>query len=221
MNRKLKLLFSIPKTIWFNFRYLPFSQAIRLPICISYDSYINIQGKVILDSINIKTAMIRIGFHWVPICEKNASTQIIIKSQGKLLFKGDAHIGIGTKIHIDKDAELILGNNFAVSSCSQINCFYRIIFGNDIQFSWDCLVMDSDTHNIFDEQKKIINSPKEIIFHNKIWIGCRCIILKGSTIPSNTIIGAGSLVSGNKFHPNGIICGNPAKNIKKIHSWEL
>lgn len=221
MNKILKLLFSIPKTIFFNFKHLPFNQAIKLPIFISYDSYIDIQGKVVLDAIKIQTAMIRIGFHWVPICDQKASTQIIIKSQGKLFFKGEAHLGVGTKIYIDKYAELSLGNNFAISSCTQINCFYKITFGNDIQFSWECLVMDSDTHNIFDENKNITNCPKEIIFHDKIWIGCKCIILKGSIIPSNTIIGAGSLISGTKFNSNSIICGNPAKSIKSIYTWEL
>lgn len=221
MNKSLKILLSIPKTIWFNIRYLPFSQAIKLPIWISYDSYINIKGKVILESIKLKTAMIRIGFHWVPICERKASTQIVIKSQGMLLFKGEAHIGVGSKIHIDKYAKLILGDNFSISSCSQINCFYKIIFGDNIQFSWECLVMDSDTHDIFDEHEKRINPPKEIIFQNKIWIGCRSIILKGSILPSNTIIGAGSIVTGNKFAPNYIICGIPAKNIKRINRWEL
>ena len=40
------------------------------------------------------------------------------------------------------------------------------------------------------------------------------IILKGSVIEDNSIVGAGSIVSG-KFKSNSIICGNPAKKIKE------
>ena len=163
--------------------------------------------------------MIRIGFHNVPICDPNDKTILDIK--GKLVFQGTAHIGNGTKIHVAKDAELVLGDNFAVSASSQINCYRKIVFGKDIQFSWDCLTMDSDTHNIYNEQGVKINESREIVFGNKIWIGCRTTILKGSVIPSNCVIGACSLVSGKNYENNSIIVGNPAKSIKKIKKWEL
>ena len=39
------------------------------------------------------------------------------------------------------------------------------------------------------------------------------IILKGTIIGHNSIVGAGSVVSG-KFKSNSIICGNPAEKIK-------
>ena len=81
--------------------------------------------------------------------------------------------------------------------------------------------MDSDNHKIFDENGNIINKPREIVFGDKVWIGCRTTILKGSVIPSNCVIGACSLVSGKKFENDSIIVGNPAKSIKKISKWEL
>lgn len=81
--------------------------------------------------------------------------------------------------------------------------------------------MDSDTHNIYGENGDIINEPREIIFGDKIWIGCRATILKGSVIPNNCVIGACSLVSGKHFKQNSIIAGNPAKSIKTISKWKL
>lgn len=216
------ILFSIPKTVFFNFRYLPFKQAVKLPIWITYNSKIKIGGgKNIRIKGTVRTAMIRIGFHKVPICNPVDKTILDIARGGLLSFEGAAHIGNGTKIRIANNAELVLGDNFAVSASSQINCYKKICFGRDIQFSWDCLCMDSDTHIIYGERKEQINEPREIIFGNKVWIGCRTIILKGAVIPGNCVIGAGSLVSGKKFDPDTIIAGHPAKSIKKIGGWNL
>lgn len=164
--------------------------------------------------------MIRIGFHKVPVCNDNDKTSLTIHNGGRLIFEGTAHIGHGTKINVNS-GELLLGDNFAVSASSQINCYTSIRFGKNIQFSWDCLVMDSDTHCIFDEKDRIVNESREIVFGNKIWVGCRSTILKGSCIPDNCVIGACSLVSGKKFNANSIIVGNPAKSLKSINKWEL
>ena len=38
------LALSIPKTIYFNFRYLPLSQAIKLPIWVRYNTKIRMGG---------------------------------------------------------------------------------------------------------------------------------------------------------------------------------
>lgn len=218
----LKILLSIPKTVYFNFRYLPLYQAYKLPIWISYNSKLFIKGKLLLDLTGKnKIAMIRIGFHRVPICNYNEKTVISISYNGILVFEGTAHIGSGTKIHVDNNAQLVLGDNFAVSASSQINCYKRIVFGQNIQFSWDCLIMDSDTHKVYDENENIINGPREILFGNNIWIGCRTTILKGVVVPDNCVIGACSLLLGKDFKQNTIIVGNPAKSIKTIGRWEF
>lgn len=153
--------------------------------------------------------------------EPNARTVLSIDKGGVLCFDGTAHIGKGIKIHVASNAKLQLGDNFAVSASTQINCYKSIRFGRDIQFSWDCLVMDSDTHHIYNETGEKINEDQEIVFGNKIWIGCRSTILKGSIVPDGCVIGAGSLVSGHCFEENTIIAGIPAKSLKKIGKWEL
>ena len=61
-----------------------------------------------------------------------------------------------------------------------------------------------------------LQKPKisPIIIEDNVWIGTSCIILKGVTIGSGSIIGAGSLVNRN-IPPNEIWCGSPASQKKK------
>ena len=48
---------------------------------------------------------------------------------------------------------------------------------------------------------------------NDCFIGMNSIILKGTTLGNNVIVGAGSVVHGH-FPDNVIIAGNPAKIVK-------
>ena len=222
IKKGLDILLSVPKTLWFNLCYLPVHQAVKLPIWIHYGTAITINkgGTIIIPNACVCTAMIHIGFHRVEICEPRAKTILSI-SGGVLCFLGSAHIGHGSKIHVSHGAKLILGDNFSISASSAINCYKSIRFGKDVQFSWDCLVMDSDTHKIYDDEGNVTNEAKEIVVGDKVWIGCRTTILKGAVIPNNCVIGSCSLVSGNKYEPNSVIVGVPAKSIKKIGGWNL
>lgn len=218
----LNIILSIPRTILFNIIHLPFRQAIKMPIWIANNVRIyNMKGKILLPP-HVHLAMIRIGYHTIPIMDRNSHHTILnIDKDSILEFKGTAHIGLGSKIHIGTKGSLILGDNFAISASSTINCYKKIYFGKDVQISWDCLIMDSDTHKIFDNENRQINNDKEIIIEDKIWIGCNCTILKGTHISSNTVIGSNSLLTNAYYQGNCIIAGQPAILRKKISRWEL
>ena len=68
------------------------------------------------------------------------------------------------------------------------------------------------------QQEKNINlqgySKAPVMIQKNVWIGARSIILPGVTIQSDSIIGAGSVVT-NDVPSNSIFAGNPAKLIKK------
>lgn len=218
MNKVLMCLISLPKTIWTNFRYLPIKQAFKFPLAVAYDTSVKCMGGAILLNCQVRPLMIRIGFHEVPACNR-MKTKITVK--GTIRFKGEAHIGNGAKFFVAKNAELVLGSDFKISANTSILCYRKIEFGKNIQLSWDCLVMDSDTHNIYDIGGNRCNYDKPVVFGENIWIGCRCTILKGSNIPDNCVIGAGSLITGQELEEGTIIAGNPAKSIKKIGGWHL
>ena len=83
--------------------------------------------------------------------------------------------------------------------------------------------MDTDFHKIYDVEKYLGNGnlevgKKEIIIGNNVWLGCRCLLLKGCTVPPGSIVAAGSKVTKKFDQNNSLICDN--KIIKNNVSWE-
>lgn len=216
---RLAIILSLPKTIWCNFRCLPFRQAIKFPIAVHYNTRCRIKsGGVILNCQKLSPMMIRIGFHTVPIIYQEKT---ILDIKGKLVFEGTAHIGRGSHIVVQRDAVLELGNSFAISAASNLYCYKHIKIGDNIQLSWGVLIMDSDAHIIFGEDGRVINENKEIIIGNKIWVGCDSKILKGAHIPDNCVVGANSVVTSSLLEPDTLITGCPAKSVKRIKGFKI
>lgn len=220
-NMILKFLSRVNfKTMFFNLKYLPFNQAIKLPILISNKVFLKeMKGKIKIES-PIKTGLIQIGYGDVGIFDKKNS-RTIWKVSGELIFKGKARIGHGSKISVNKGGVLQLGENFSISAESSIVVDVLVEFGNNCLISWDCLIMDTDLHKIRNIKGEIINHPTPIIIGNNVWIGCRNLILKGTKISDNTIIGASSVLHSDISNMVGVLVGNPIKIIKKGVTWEM
>lgn len=222
INRILKIIFALPKTIYFNLRYLPIKQALYLPIWVATNVRIRdlYRGGIIIEA-PIRTAMIRIGFHEVDaICIYTLKTIMYVSKPGKLIFKGSAHIGHGAIISCI-GGTMSVGNNFAVSGNTSFVCYNQITVGDNVQFAWNSLVMDSDAHKIYGPDGEMMNKDKPIIIGNKVWIACQNTILKGTQIGNNCVVGSSSLLNKNYKENNVIIAGAPAHIVKRISHWEL
>lgn len=221
MSKTLKFIKRVNlKSIYFNFKYLSFKKAIKLPILISKKVYLRKTGGEIKIDSPIKTGMIQIGYGNIGIFDKKKSRSIWQVS-GRIVFKGKAHFGHGSKISVNKGASIEFGNNFKITAESEIISQKSIHFGNSVLVSWDCLIMDTDFHKIYNFERKIINKPKPIFIGNNVWIGCRNVILKGSKISDGSIIGANSFLSKDISNKSGIFIGNPIKLVKENVTWEI
>lgn len=104
----------------------------------------------------------------------------------------------------------------------------RLTVGNYVKIGGDCIIMDSDAHNLdwrVRSSQKMFSAKESmdchtarcapIVIEDHVLIGTRCIILKGVTIGAHSVIAAGSVVT--KSIPADCIAGgNPARVIKKI-----
>ena len=212
----IRYLAGIPKSIYVNFRVLPFKQAIYLPIMVSRKTKLqSLSGKVILAK--VKTGIIRIGFGGTDMLDYRYDRPII-KITGNLYFKGKAKIGIGAKLLVNGD--LHLGNNFSVTGDALIICAKKISVGDDVMIAWRSIIMDTDQHDIYDKTNHLINENKEIIIGNNVWIGANSLILKGSIIEDGCIVGANTTITKPFNNKNSILAGNPAKVIKTEVQWK-
>lgn len=92
-----------------------------------------------------------------------------------------------------------------------IGAIGHVTIGNNCSFSYHNIIISS-SHD-YSNFRKMRAIP--VIIGDNVWITANVIIMPGVTIGSNTVIGAGSVVT--KDIPSGVFAaGNPCKVIKKI-----
>jgi acetyltransferase-like isoleucine patch superfamily enzyme len=207
----------IPGSLWFNIRYFPLTQALRLPVLVSHRvAFRRLRGEVILDE--VRTGIVRIGFHDNSAFDKHGPKSVWQVS-GKVRFKGRLRMGTSTKILCT--GELTFGADFRSTAQTSIYCAHHIEFGTGNLLAWDVTILDNDYHGVLDEQGDMLNLPRPVHIGNRVWIGAQCILLKGTQIGSDCIIAAGSLLH-RKFEGDGrLIGGNPARVLRQGVTWRV
>ena len=96
-----------------------------------------------------------------------------------------------------------------------------VTIGQDCMFSYGITIRTGDGHTIRDAAtNEILNPNEDVNIGNHVWVGCNTMILKGSIIPSNCIVGACSLVNKKFYEENAILVGAPATIKKHNIIWE-
>lgn len=120
------------------------------------------------------------------------------------------------------DAEVKIGNHVGISGAT-IYARRSIIIGDYTLIGANTKIIDNDFHPVDPVVRR--DTPNEqmgiqsIVIGENVFIGCNCLILKGSKIGNNAVIGAGSVVSG-EIPANCVAAGNPARVIKKLDTIE-
>jgi acetyltransferase-like isoleucine patch superfamily enzyme len=132
-------------------------------------------------------------------------------------------LGEGCRIAVvgaaSQDAVLRIGEFTSIGPRTIINVSDRVDIGRRCLVAWDCDIMDTDFHTIQPlEDEPSQPGAKPVTIEDDVWIGARAIVLKGVHIGSNSVVGAGSVVSG--YVPaNSLVAGNPARVIRTINGW--
>ena len=205
---------SFPKSVYFNFRYLPFKQAYKIPILLYKPKFVKCKGRIVIESEQIKSGMIKLGFnqaHAYPhsgiVWENNGGT---------IIFKGNALIGNNSSLCIGPKAKVTFGNNFSATTTFKLVSWYKITFDNNVCFGWDNLVLDTSFHRL----KNInggwaSNGYGGINIGHNAWIATRCIILANTETQPYTIVATNSLLSKKYEKSYVLLGGSPAKVIKE------
>lgn len=121
-----------------------------------------------------------------------------------------------------KDARIVIGDNVGMSGVT-IYARKEITIGDNTNIGGNVKILDNDFHPIEvedrlrDDKDKIGTAAVKI--GKNCFIGCNVLILKGTELGDNCVVGAGAVVCG-KYEENSVIAGNPARVIRKLEKRE-
>lgn len=209
---RLRILLFLPWSIVFNFHYLPFKQACKLPfIFYVRPTFLALKGKVILSAPDIHYNMIRFGKCKAPIVSYKSFRW---ENRGTICFNGKMDISHHTFISCGREGILKFGDSNRINFGCRFIAGKEIIFGDKVRVSWDCTFIDTDFHPLIDTvRRKPLKVSQSIKIDYGCWIGHNSIVSKGVKLSKNTTVCAGSVVKGRFSQENTILGGNLAKVI--------
>lgn len=171
---------------------------------------------------------------WMKLIGVEIGSKIRIKGIFLIMKKRSSHITIGDSFSVNsswisnliglyqrtiiiarKNGNIVIGDHVGLSGVTIHGS--HITIGDYAVIGANTKIIDHDFHSINyaerrnDDQMNVKTKPVKI--GNDVFIGCNCLILKGTEIGDRSVIGAGSVVCG-KFPADSIIAGNPARVIK-------
>lgn len=160
-------------------------------------------------------------FYGVPIWQIHRQSSVHIGNNMNLRSSIDSNpLGIDRAIIISArvaGAKLSIGDDFGMTGGS-IVCEEQIEIGDRVFVGANSIIVDTDFHPLNPIQR--IESPlagktSPVKIEDDVFIGMRCMILKGTHIGAGAVIGAGSVVTGDI--PAGlVVAGNPARIIREV-----
>lgn len=196
MKKITKLILGAPKTIYYNFKIFDVRTAMRFPLIVAPKVKINKpkRGRIRING-NPHFGLLTIGM-WDGSDYLGLGQYTTIEFNENAAFSIDGHVSIasGSHIYIGKEAELRIGNGFKGNYGLHIVCRKKVTLGTDVLVSWNCTILDSDGHEIIDANGIKINTDKDVVIGNHVWIGSDVTILKGSYIIDDCVLGSNSVV---------------------------
>ena len=136
------------------------------------------------------------SFFFSPIQRFSPNVVIEISKGGHLILGKKTRVHSGTKIKVRKNSKLVFGECVKINYNCIIVCRQSVEIGSGTEFGPGVLVFDHD-HDYCAGLKNDLFKSAPIKIGNNCWIGANSIILRGTSIGDNVVIGAGCVVKGN------------------------
>lgn len=201
--------------LYFNFKMLPFKQAIHFPFDFCYRiKFRRLTGKIIIDG-NVSNGMIHLGTQGSEMFDGSST---IMDIAGTLVIKGkNISIGRGSLLRVEKTGCIELNEGVVLGAQNLVLSEKHISIESQTLSSWKCQFMDTDTHSIMDlETGRVLPRARSIKIGKRCWIASHVIINKGTILPNNTIVASYSLCNKDYtkiISENSVIGGIPAKKL--------
>jgi acetyltransferase-like isoleucine patch superfamily enzyme len=114
----------------------------------------------------------------------------------------------GVRLECWPGARIFIGNGTYLNRNTEIIAAREVRIGRDCMIAWDVVIMDTDQHGIGGAPPL----ARPVLIGDRVWIGCRAIILKGVTIGDGAVIGAGAIIT--QDVPAGAIMTGPVATVR-------
>jgi len=216
-RRYLQELRYIIPTLYFNFHYLPFRQALRLPVVLYKPHLVKCRGKVRLEPADgrIYHGMVRLGFRHAMIYADNGITWE--NNGGTVVFRGNCVVGNDAYLSVGKTATVDFGCDFANSAAMKLVAFSGITFGDHDRVGWNCLFLDSNIHPLYDmERKEFMQAGGPIAIGDYNWFGADCKVMHSTVTPERCVFAIGTVVTrGSKMKSYCAMGGSPVRVLRE------
>ena len=216
----LRTIRYIVYSIYFNFHYLPFKQAIRLPILLYKPHLHQLKGSIVIDTNKISTGMVKLGYPSSYLYPNNGI--MYENGGGTIVIHGRMAIGNASAISIGPKGKLELFPYVGATASLKLVCYHRIVIGTNTLIGWDCIVMDTDLHsctivNDNHQKKRMTKGYDPVLIGEDVWIGNGALILKGSIINNKCIVASRTVYTktSTTFPEYCLIAGTPPRVIKE------
>ena len=143
----------------------------------------------------------------------------------KFRFQGQGKLVIGNKCNLwaheepnrfftySNTAEITVGEGSQLNGVT-IHCLENISLGSKCLVG-SAMIMDTDFHEFHDPFHILYHNPKSrpIVVGNNVWLCGQCVLLKGSQVGDNSVVGFRAVVT-KAFPADVVVAGNPAKIVK-------
>jgi maltose O-acetyltransferase len=141
-----------------------------------------------------------------------------IRNNGTLLV-GDRVRVVSTMATVElatsEGGTLEIGDGTYINYGCSLGATLSIKIGANSSIGSHTTLLDNDFHSLEPERRDEVPPSAPIVLEDRVWLGLRVIVLRGVTIGSGSVIGAGSVVT-RDIPPRSFAAGVPAKVIRSI-----
>lgn len=149
---------------------------------------------------------VKFGYIKIFKCKKIKITNYVLFNYNtKILVHKSSNVTLGKNIisdgrcviNVDQNAELYIGNKVYFNEDAMISVKSNVYIGSNCRFGPNVKIFDNN--HCFNKETGVSDMHKSanIYIGDNCWIAANAIILKGSHIGENSVIGAGCIIKGN------------------------
>lgn len=136
-------------------------------------------------------------FFYSGIQRFSPNTEVVIAEGGTIRLGRHVRAHRRSKLLAMDGGTLEIGSNTALGNGVSVNCMESIVIGEGVQIGPDTKIYDHDHDYRVPGgigAGKFVTAP--VTIGDNSWIGCNVVILRGTSIGKNCIVGAGSVLKG-------------------------